>query len=280
MDPIEDLKINDEELSSMWRRLKKLNEKIKTIEKETDDFDKNWKIFKEKLELESEIRNLEDIKVGPMLEDLNEQFQNIKEFLNPVRFFNEDGQTLSKKGIFASYLRNPNPIMVTDLLFNTKFFEKSPREVILALSYMIESEVQDEFLPEPDISILKPCRVAVEKYATFWQEVTKESGNKLEKKFHYTLMVVVKLLLSDKFKGFHDIYRYLRFTIRDGFLAIYLKRLNELLLEIYNLKGFLPNEYTEEFWEELEKLRVSKICRGLATAAIGDLKIHKIDSFK
>ena len=264
----------------MWKRLKKLCEKIKTIEKETDDFDMKWKTFKEKLQLESEIRNLEDIKAGPNLEDLNEQFQNIKEFLNPVRFFNEDGQTLSKKGIFASYLRNPNPIMVTDLLFNTKFFEKSPKDVILALSYMIESEVQDEFLQEPEISILKPCKIAVEKYATFWQEVTKESGNKMEKKFHYTLMVLVKSLLSDRFRGFHEIYRYLRFTIREGFLALYLKKLDELLLEIHNLKGFLPSEYTDEFWEELEKLRVMKIHRGLATATIGDLRIHKIDSFK
>ncbi|KAE9552367.1 hypothetical protein FO519_004412 [Halicephalobus sp. NKZ332] len=281
LDPIEDLKIDDEEISSKWRRLKKLDEKMKTIKKETDDFDQKWKVYQDKLKLESEIQNLEEIKKARFLEDLDEEFQNIKEFLTPVRFF-EDGQILNEKGTFAAYLRTTNPVMVADLLFNKNFFNKDldPKEVVLALSYMVESEVQDGFLKEPQIPILKICKTAVSKYSEFWEEVTKNKETKLGKKFHFTLMTMVQSLFSERFRSFHELYKQLRYTIREGFLATYLKRLDELLLEIYNLKGFLPSEYTDEFWEEFEKLRITKIHRGLATAAIDDIRIQKIDSFK
>ena len=286
MDPIKDMKINDQNFIQNNTNIEKINSELKNIEKtflnsygKIIDLSENLEkilnndiivSYKQKLSLRTQIKYLiNELNVLNRLV-LNEELINMKKVLMRLNYL-EKNNLVTFKGQVACYITSGDTIILTEMLFNGFLNRMPENDIGVILSCFVGGEgatfKKDKQIVEEDGHLMKlysDLKKVIESVVDIYIEYKinikdKESYIKL---FRYDMMKSILYWINGE-KAFAEICDDKISDIYEGSLVRTIRRLDELIKELILCVDLIGNNNLKEKLENISK----KIKRGIPFTA-------------
>ena len=286
MDPIKDMKINDQNFIQNNSNIEKINSELKNIEKtflnsygKIIDLSENLEkilnndiivSYKQKLSLRTQIKYLiNELNVLNRLV-LNEELINMKKVLMRLNYLDKNN-LVTFKGQVACYITSGDTIILTEMLFNGFLNRMPENDIGVILSCFVGGEgatfKKDKQIVEEDGHLMKlysDLKKVIESVVDIYIEYKinikdKESYIKL---FRYDMMKSILYWINGE-KTFAEICDDKISDIYEGSLVRTIRRLDELIKELILCVDLLGNNNLKEKLENISK----KIKRGIPFTA-------------
>ena len=286
MDPIKDMKINDQNYIQNNTNIEKINMELKNIEKtflnsygKIVDLSENLEkvlnndiiiSYKQKLSLRTQIKYLiNELNILNRLV-LNEELINMKKVLMRLDYLDKNN-LVTFKGQVACYITSGDTIILTEMLFNGFLNRMPENDIGVILSCFVGGEgatfKKDKQLVEEDRHLMKlytDLKKVIESVVDIYIEYKinikdKESYIKL---FRYDMMKSILYWINGE-KTFAEICDDKITDIYEGSLVRTIRRLDELIKELILCVDLLGNNNLKEKLENISK----KIKRGIPFTA-------------
>jgi len=286
MDPIKDMKINDQNFIQNNTNIEKINSELKNIEKtflnsygKIIDLSENLEkilnndiivSYKQKLSLRTQIKYL--INKLSILNRLvlNEELINMKKVLMRLNYLDKNN-LVTFKGQVACYITSGDTLILTEMLFNGFLNRMPENDIGVILSCFVGGEgatfKKDKQIVEEDRHLMKlytDLKKVIESVVDIYIEYKinikdKESYIKL---FRYDMMKSILYWINGE-KTFAEICDDKVSDIYEGSLVRTIRRLDELVKELILCVDLLGNNNLKEKLENISK----KIKRGIPFTA-------------
>ena len=286
MDPIKDMKINDQNFIQNNTNIEKINSELKNIEKtflnsygKIIDLSENLEkilnndiivSYKQKLSLRTQIKYLiNELNVLNRLV-LNEELINMKKVLMRLNYLDKNN-LVTFKGQVACYITSGDTIILTEMLFNGFLNRMPENDIGVILSCFVGGEgatfKKDKQIVEEDGHLMKlysDLKKVIESVVDIYIEYKinikdKESYIKL---FRYDMMKSILYWINGE-KTFAEICDDKISDIYEGSLVRTIRRLDELIKELILCVDLIGNNNLKEKLENISK----KIKRGIPFTA-------------
>ena len=286
MDPIKDMKINDQNFIQNNTNIEKINSELKNIEKtflnsygKIIDLSENLEkilnndiivSYKQKLSLRAQIKYLiNELNVLNRLV-LNEELINMKKVLMRLNYLDKNN-LVTFKGQVACYITSGDTIILTEMLFNGFLNRMPENDIGVILSCFVGGEgatfKKDKQIVEEDGHLMKlysDLKKVIESVVDIYIEYKinikdKESYIKL---FRYDMMKSILYWINGE-KTFAEICDDKISDIYEGSLVRTIRRLDELIKELILCVDLIGNNNLKEKLENISK----KIKRGIPFTA-------------
>jgi len=286
MDPIKDMKINDQNFIQNNANIEKINSELKNIEKtflnsygKIIDLSENLEkilnndiivSYKQKLSLRTQIKYLiNELNVLNRLV-LNEELINMKKVLMRLNYLDKNN-LVTFKGQVACYITSGDTIILTEMLFNGFLNRMQENDIGVILSCFVGGEgatfKKDKQIVEEDGHLMKlysDLKKVIESVVDIYIEYKinikdKESYIKL---FRYDMMKSILYWINGE-KTFAEICDDKISDIYEGSLVRTIRRLDELIKELILCVDLIGNNNLKEKLENISK----KIKRGIPFTA-------------
>ena len=286
MDPIKDMKINDQNFIQNNSNIEKINSELKNIEKtflnsygKIIDLSENLEkilnndiivSYKQKLSLRAQIKYLiNELNVLNRLV-LNEELINMKKVLMRLNYLDKNN-LVTFKGQVACYITSGDTIILTEMLFNGFLNRMPENDIGVILSCFVGGEgatfKKDKQIVEEDGHLMKlysDLKKVIESVVDIYIEYKinikdKESYIKL---FRYDMMKSILYWINGE-KTFAEICDDKISDIYEGSLVRTIRRLDELIKELILCVDLIGNNNLKEKLENISK----KIKRGIPFTA-------------
>ena len=286
MDPIKDMKINDQNFIQNNSNIEKINSELKNIEKtflnsygKIIDLSENLEkilnndiivSYKQKLSLRTQIKYLiNELNVLNRLV-LNEELINMKKVLMRLNYLDKNN-LVTFKGQVACYITSGDTIILTEMLFNGFLNRMPENDIGVILSCFVGGEgatfKKDKQIVEEDGHLMKlysDLKKVIESVVDIYIEYKinikdKESYIKL---FRYDMMKSILYWINGE-KTFAEICDDKISDIYEGSLVRTIRRLDELIKELILCVDLIGNNNLKEKLENISK----KIKRGIPFTA-------------
>ena len=286
MDPIKDMKINDQNFILNNSNIEKINSELKNIEKtflnsygKIIDLSENLEkilnndiivSYKQKLSLRTQIKYLiNELNVLNRLV-LNEELINMKKVLMRLNYLDKNN-LVTFKGQVACYITSGDTIILTEMLFNGFLNRMPENDIGVILSCFVGGEgatfKKDKQIVEEDGHLMKlysDLKKVIESVVDIYIEYKinikdKESYIKL---FRYDMMKSILYWINGE-KTFAEICDDKISDIYEGSLVRTIRRLDELIKELILCVDLIGNNNLKEKLENISK----KIKRGIPFTA-------------
>ena len=286
MDPIKDMKINDQNFIQNNTNIEKINSELKNIEKtflnsygKIIDLSENLEkilnndiivSYKQKLSLRTQIKYLiNELNILNRLV-LNEELINMKKVLMRLNYLDKNN-LVTFKGQVACYITSGDTLILTEMLFNGFLNRMPENDIGVILSCFVGGEgatfKKDKQIVEEDRHLMKlytDLKKVIESVVDIYIEYKinikdKESYIKL---FRYDMMKSILYWINGE-KTFAEICDDKVSDIYEGSLVRTIRRLDELVKELILCVDLLGNNNLKEKLENISK----KIKRGIPFTA-------------
>jgi len=286
MDPIKDMKINDQNFIQNNTNIEKINSELKNIEKtflnsfgKIIDLSENLEkklnndiivSYKQKLSLRIQIKYLiNELNILNRLV-LNEELINMKKVLMRLNYLDKNN-LVTFKGQVACYITSGDTLILTEMLFNGFLNRMPENDIGVILSCFVGGEgatfKKDKQIVEEDRHLMKlytDLKKVIESVVDIYIEYKinikdKESYIKL---FRYDMMKSILYWINGE-KTFAEICDDKVSDIYEGSLVRTIRRLDELVKELILCVDLLGNNNLKEKLENISK----KIKRGIPFTA-------------
>ena len=286
MDPIKDMKINDQNFIQNNSNIEKINSELKNIEKtflnsygKIIDLSENLEkilnndiivSYKQKLSLRTQIKYLiNELNILNRLV-LNEELINMKKVLMRLNYLDKNN-LVTFKGQVACYITSGDTIILTEMLFNGFLNRMPENDIGVILSCFVGGEgatfKKDKQIVEEDGHLMKlysDLKKVIESVVDIYIEYKinikdKESYIKL---FRYDMMKSILYWINGE-KTFAEICDDKISDIYEGSLVRTIRRLDELIKELILCVDLIGNNNLKEKLENVSK----KIKRGIPFTA-------------
>uniref|UniRef100_A0A7S3EI07 Helicase C-terminal domain-containing protein n=2 Tax=Rhodosorus marinus TaxID=101924 RepID=A0A7S3EI07_9RHOD len=267
LDPKEDQSINEENFSTLLRKLETVEDKLSSsslknsIEAEGKDFERMLKLYKEREQIEEDLKatkRMVKLARGHIMKD---ELKRMKRVLRRAGFISH-GDVVEMKGRTACEINTADELVITELMLGGNFNEMAPEVVVALLSCFVFDERSDESLVlQPQ---LQKALNLLREVATRIGVITQECKIPLDieeyvQSFEPGAMRVMYEWASGK--SFVEVCKMT--TMFEGSIIRCMRRLEELLLQLRAAAKSIGNtELQEKFEAGSEKLK-----RGVAFQA-------------
>lgn len=133
LDPIEDMKISDPQLQKVVRKIEQLEDRFSSKEFQLDNLPEKYELFKKKVQLENDIKNLKkQVKNGENVV-LRNELKCMKRVLRRLGYTNSD-DIIETKGRVACEINAADELVITELIFCGVFNDLSAEQTVALLS--------------------------------------------------------------------------------------------------------------------------------------------------
>lgn len=258
LDPINDMKIEDEKFKKLIKKIGSLQTKISKSHLQSlpkEDREDRYRKFEEKHSLESQIQFLKQAIKGTETLVMKDTLRRMKRVLRRLGHVDEDN-VVQMKGRTACEINTADELLVTELIFNGVFNDLTPAQTAALLSCLVYTEKNNDDPPSLPHRLAEPFR-KLQEAARRIANVSKEAKLDIDieeyvNSFKPDIMeLVYAWVMGSKFAEICKMTK-----VFEGSIVRVMRRLEELLRQLSDAaRSIGDTKLQEKFAESSEKMR-------------------------